>query len=68
MALWILKASLIVLSEIINILRNSKKKNWDAPENFTIGLCTYTAPSSGHSLLTLNLSFIVILLKFKVVF
>ena len=40
----ILKALLIILSETINILWTFEKTknfgNWDAPENFIIGLCT----------------------------
>ena len=39
--LWILKALWIVLSEtIIYFLSIWRKKNWDAPENFNIGLWT----------------------------
>ena len=39
---WIQKALCIILSETINILRKLEKKMkfQDAPQNFTIGLCT----------------------------
>ena len=42
--LWILKALWIVLSKNINIWKICKNIIFrDAPENFTMGLCTYSS-------------------------
>ena len=57
----------IVLSEIINILRNLHKKNLGCPRKFC-NRFMYIASSSGNSLLNLNLPFKVILMRFEVVF
>ena len=54
------------LSETINILRE-KKNIFRMPKNFTIGVYMYIAPSSGHSLLNLNVPFNLILRSFEVV-
>ena len=66
--LWILKALWIVLSETINNLRNLKKKRFRVALQQIYHRVIYIVPSSGHSLVNLNIPFTLILRRFAVVF